>query len=207
MLKESESEEGSTYECTQNGCLMSFNKLEDLDLHLEIGQHKHYMTGSVYDQLKIDWVSKFSALTIDEGRELDKRGNVGNRLGCSDFSMGWALHEPKGGGSGYSDNIREYLTAKYDLGETTGNKCDPQQVADDMRNSKLEHGERWFSREEWLSKAQIRSFFSRIRAARRKQALLQSERQIDVDSDDDFGPWLQEVESLDQAVEENKFRD
>ena len=71
-----------------------------------------------------------------------------------------------------------------------------------MRNSKLAHGERHFSREEWLSKAQIRSFFSRIRAARRKQAVLQSERQIDVDSDDDFGPWLQELELLDQAVEE-----
>ncbi|KAK2564072.1 hypothetical protein P5673_012293 [Acropora cervicornis] len=56
-----------------------------------------------------------------------------------------------------------------------------------MRNSKLAHGERRFSRKEWLSKAQIRSFFSRIRAAGRKQAVLQSERQIDVDSEDDFG--------------------
>ena len=56
---------------------------------------------------------------------------------------------------------------------------------------------------EWLSKAQIRSFFSRIGATRRKQAFLQSERQIHVDSDDDFGPWLQEIELLDQAVEEN----
>ena len=37
--------------------------------------------------------------------------------------------------------------------------------------------------------------------------MLQSERQIDVDSDDDFGPWLQEIELLDQAAEENEFRD
>ena len=80
VLKESESEENSTYECPENGCLMSFSKLEDLDLHLEIGQHKHYSTGSVYDQIKVDWASKFSALTIDEGRELDKRGNVGTGL-------------------------------------------------------------------------------------------------------------------------------
>ena len=76
-----------------------------------------------------------------------------------------------------------------------------------MRNSKLGHGERRFSREERMSKAQLRSFFSRIRAARRKQAVLQSESQIDVDSADDFGPWLQEIELLDQASEENKFRD
>ena len=37
--------------------------------------------------------------------------------------------------------------------------------------------------------------------------MLQSERQIDFDSDDDFGQWLQEIELLDQAVEENEFRD
>lgn len=59
VLKESESEEGSTYECPENGCLMSFNKLEDLDLPLGIGQHRHYTTGSVYHQLKVDWASKF----------------------------------------------------------------------------------------------------------------------------------------------------
>ena len=63
------SEENSTYECPKNGCLLSFNKLEDLDLHSVIGKHKHYYTGSVYQQLKVDWASKFSALTIDEGRE------------------------------------------------------------------------------------------------------------------------------------------
>ena len=148
---------------------------------------------------------KASALTTIG--ELDKRGNVGNRLGCSDFSKGWALHEPKGGGSRYSDNDREYLTAKYDLEETTGNKCDLQQVADDMRNSKLAHGEQYFSREEWLSKAQSRSAFSSIRQARRNQTVLQSERQIDVDPDDDFGTWLEEIELPDQAIEENEFRD
>ena len=66
VLKESESKEGSTNECPENGYLMSFNKTEDLDLHLEIGQYKYYTTGSVYDQLKVDWASKFSALIIDE---------------------------------------------------------------------------------------------------------------------------------------------
>ena len=66
MLKESNSKQGSTNECPESGCLMSFNKPEDLDLHLEIGQHKYHTTGSVYDQLKVDWASKFSAIIIDE---------------------------------------------------------------------------------------------------------------------------------------------
>ena len=37
--------------------------------------------------------------------------------------------------------------------------------------------------------------------------MLQTETQIDVDSDDDFAPWLKEIKLLDQAVEENEFRD
>ena len=37
--------------------------------------------------------------------------------------------------------------------------------------------------------------------------MLQTETQTDVDSDDDFAPWLKEIKLLDQAVEENAFRD
>ena len=55
--------------------------------------------------------------------------------------------------------VKDYLTAKYDLGEKTGNKCDPKKVAEDMRHAKLQNGERRFSRDDWLSKSQIRSFF------------------------------------------------
>ena len=47
------------------------------DLHLEIGQYKYYTTGSVYDQLKVDWASKFSALIIDERRWVDRISSVG----------------------------------------------------------------------------------------------------------------------------------
>ena len=44
--------------------------------------------------------------------------------------------------------VKDYLTAKYDLGEKTGNKCDPQKVAEDMRHANLQNGERRFSRDE-----------------------------------------------------------
>ena len=83
--------------------------------------------------------------------------------------MGWALHESKGGGSRYSVNALENISLQITTLEehSSGNNCDLQQVADDMINCKLANGERRFSREEFLSKAQIRSFFCRIRAVRR----------------------------------------
>ena len=39
-----------------------------------------------------------------------------------------------------------------------------------MRKAKGENGERLFSREEWLTKAQIQGFFSRLSSSRRRRA-------------------------------------
>lgn len=172
---------------------------------MDIGQHKRSTTGSVYDQLKFDWVSKFSSLTLDE-ETVVHRQNIGRRLGDSNLPMGWALHEPRGGGNRYSETVKEYLLAKYDLGEKSGNKCDPQLVADDMRSSKLENGERRFTREEWLSKSQIKSFFSRITASRRKQSMVQKETS-DIAPDEDLDQWLEEFEMLDEIDEQNKLKE
>lgn len=205
VLKESGSKDDNTYQCPESGCFVSFSKLEDLDLHMDIGQHKRSTTGSVYDQLKFDWVSKFSSLTLDE-ETVVHRQNIGRRLGDSNLPMGWALHEPRGGGNRYSETVKEYLLAKYDLGEKSGNKCDPQLVADDMRSSKLENGERRFTREEWLSKSQIKSFFSRITASRRKQSMVQKETS-DIAPDEDLDQWLEEFEMLDEIDEQNKLKE
>ena len=49
-----------------------------------------------------------------------------------------------------------------------GRKADPHQVALDMRSAKTESNERLFTRNEWLTKNQIQSFFSRLAASRRK---------------------------------------
>ena len=54
------------------------------------------------------------------------------------------------------------------MGEATGQKADPGQVATDMRKACDESGQRLFSRENWLSSNQVKSFFSRL-AAKRKE--------------------------------------
>ena len=69
----------------------------------------------------------------------------------------WALHKSKGGGKRFpmAKAVKDYLITKYDLGEKTGNKCDPQKMAEDMRHAKLQNGDRRFSQEDWLNKSQI----------------------------------------------------
>ena len=120
-------------------------------------------------------------------------------MGKSNLTKGWALHKSKSGGKRFPKAVKDYLIAKYDFGEKTGNKCDHQK-AEDMRHAKLQNGDRRFSQEDWLNKSQIKSFFSRITAARRKQNQLGT--QISVDPDDDYlDEWLDEVEAVEDVNE------
>ncbi len=90
--------------------------------------------------------------------------------GQTELQQGWALSKPRTGGVRFSPKVHEYVIMKFDLGELTGNKVDPLQVASDMRNSRSESGDRHFTREEWLTKTQIKGFFSHLAKLRKKEA-------------------------------------
>ena len=109
------------------------------------------------------WIRRDSLVLIVK-LKLQPTSTEGNLL-----QMGWALHKSRSGQTRFSDNVREYLQKKFDIGEETGRKEDPAQIASDMRKARNTDGTRMFSRAEWLSKVQIRAFFSRI-SARRKQS-------------------------------------
>ena len=190
--------EVNTYQCPEGECYAVFERLEDLEIHLEIGEHKKREGLGLYDKLKLDWVSRFTELTFEEYETT--KPQYSENIGKSNPPKGWALHKSKGGGKRFPKAVKHYLTAKYDLGEKTGNKCDPHKVAEDMRHAKLQNGDRQFSREDWLNKSQIKSFFSRITAARRKQSQLGTQISIDPD-DDDLDEWLDEVEAVEEINE------
>ena len=59
----------------------------------------------------------------------------------------------------FSQNVRDYLTERLDLGEITGMKSNPSDVENDMRSARNEKNEKRFSRDEWLTAPQIKSFF------------------------------------------------
>ena len=52
------------------------------------------------------------------------------------FHSGGAPQTPRRGATRFSAKVKEYLTAKFDIGEKTGDKADPTQVASDMRKAK-----------------------------------------------------------------------
>ena len=135
----------------QRACAWTFKSVEDMELHISVGQH----TESVYDKLKRGWVEKFSFLTLSEDDSTNAIERQGSEPFQSNVSEGWALHKPNGGAVLFSENLRQYLISKFDTGEQSGRKEDPRQVSQDMRKAKGGNGERLFSPEKWLIKAQI----------------------------------------------------
>ena len=88
---------------------------------------------------------------------------------CSDLQLAWALNKPRSQAVRFMDEVKQYLTTKFDLGERTGNKAEPGKVAADMRKSMNPDGSRMFKRKDWLTKSQMLGFFSRLAATQRRQ--------------------------------------
>ena len=82
------------------------------------------------------------------------------------LQMGWAISKTHSGSNRFSLRVKEYLTAKFEIGER---KVDPAQVGKDKRNARNPSNEQLFNFKEWLTKSQIQNFFSRLAASRRKE--------------------------------------
>ena len=77
----------------------------------------------------------------------------------SRLSIGWALNKGRTGGVRFSENVRRYLTTRFEMGERTGKKANPEEIERQMRNARNEGNDRLFQREEWLTKTQLIIFF------------------------------------------------
>ena len=122
--------------------------------------------------MRREWAKRFS--TIDPVQADGSISGSGIRSSeeatdtpPSDVSQGWALSKPRVS-TRFSQKVKAYLNAKFELGERTGLKADPNQVSADMRNARDEENNRHFSREEWLTQNQIKSYFSQLASAKRK---------------------------------------
>ncbi|KAK3713304.1 hypothetical protein QZH41_000682 [Actinostola sp. cb2023] len=157
------------YECSVPGCTEAFDTFAQLELHLDVGKH----TKNQYDAIRRDWALKFSSVdTASKGctsleSNLPESSSKARAKASSSLQTGWALTKARST-TRFSQKVKEYLTARFMLGERTGRKADPSQVATDMRTTRTSSNERQFSRSEWMSKTQVQSFFSRLVAVRRK---------------------------------------
>ena len=185
-------EERSLFDCEEPGCSYVAATFAELQDHIHFGEHVSTVQvnlkanqESIYDYLRRDWALKFATLSIDSTQKLSPseerpRSDVGV---CKTEAIGWALQKPRGGGTRFSEKVKSYLTSRFDVGTQTGRKADPAQVAADMRTTRNVDGSRKFTRDEWLTKGQVQSFFSRLSAIRRKKATPTAEN-VEIDDED-----------------------
>ena len=89
--------------------------------------------------------------------------------------------------SKFSDKLKQYLDAEFQIGENTGRKGDPTDVSKVMRAAKDSNGERLFGCEDLLTSQQISSYFSRLAPKRRVEV------DQPVSEDETPGEYLQSV--------------
>ena len=161
--------DNSLFMCPESCCSREFSTAEELQDHIHFGEHDMKVSPeSMYDRLKRDWAAKFLSITLESKLSFTAEEATGSeQLQEEPCGLGWALQKPRGGGARFSENVKSYLTAKFDFGEDTGRKADPTQVAADMQVARNTNGERKFQRSEWLSKSQIQGFFSQLAASKR----------------------------------------
>ena len=154
--------------CPESGCSIEFATSEELQDHIHFGQHdKKVGSESLYDNLRRDWATKFLSVTLESKLSLSTGEATGcEQVGNEPCDLGWALQKPSGGGTRFSENVKGYLTAKFDLGEDTGRKADPAHVAADMRVARNSEGQRKFQRSERLSKAKYKVSFHGLQPAK-----------------------------------------
>ena len=149
--KTAEAHSETKYECPEPSCKEEFEKHSELDLHLNIFGHStvsHPVKESLYDQLKKDWVHRFETLSLREERPSSDRVTENtDRSSHPPLSMGWTLHK-RSSSKRFSSKVREYLTTKFTIGQETGRKEDPAQVAKDMQTASTVDGDRMFDRTE-----------------------------------------------------------
>lgn len=113
------------FQCQEQGCSFEFSSLEELQDHIHLGQHSKQTTSeNLYDGLRRGWTSKFSSLTL-EARITSTAEEVPSEVRDECSNMGWALQKPRGGRTRFTENVKAYLTMRFDVGEKTGRKSDP----------------------------------------------------------------------------------
>ena len=166
---ESSSDESNVglFSCPEEGCIKRYQRFSSLQRHLDCGRHHLAIKNEgLFDRAIIGYSER---LDVQSGSvpniptEVSEVRSVENLL----FPMGWALRSSQVKRTRFTANQNDYLTKKFDLGEISGRKADPESVARAMMGARDSEGNRLFTSAEFLTSQQVVSFFSRLAAKRR----------------------------------------
>ena len=154
------------FTCPEEGCVKTFIRHSSLVLHLDCGKHKRALEHeTLYDKAMIEYASNLECGSSKCPTVLEVSRPSPQTVPTT-LPMGWALKSTQSRRTKFTENQKQYLNAKFQIGERTGKKADPNEVSKAMRTANDSNGERLFSFEDFLTSQQISSYFSRLAAKR-----------------------------------------
>ena len=163
------------FPCPQEGCIRLFQHLSSLERHLSFEKcAKSEERLSLLDLAKTEYAG-----LLQEGVSCKPTTQSMTALPAKEFvdlQEGWALKESKKSYR-FNEKQKSYLEAKFNIGQSSGRKVEPETVAREMRRALDSDGRRLFIPSEFLTVSQVTSFFSRL-AAKARHQLLSSEDDI-----------------------------
>lgn len=131
--------------------MKSFQTFSELESHLDVGDHcvkDERPSETLYDKLRRDWADRFTtSVNVTENEPSEPNIHQSENVSIPALKtviMGWALHRPRARSIRFTDKVKKYLTAKFDIGEQTGLKADLQQVSNDTRKTRDEQNRRLY---------------------------------------------------------------
>ncbi|KAK3716900.1 hypothetical protein QZH41_017016, partial [Actinostola sp. cb2023] len=187
--------------CPEDGCVKSYISHGRLEQHLMFGKHEFRLERTrLMDKAKVRYAERLEAGALGCISISNISGRKqGTGTPCT-LTQGWAHRETSKRHTRFSAKQKAYLENKFQVGERTGVKANPEDVAKEMRCVRDDTDQRVFRVEEFLRPAQITSYFSRM-AAKRKVPVTASDdeaeeyRRHQTAARDNVIHALQEIES------------
>ena len=162
------------FSCSETTCILTFSSESEAQAHMDTGKHcRELESVSLYDEIRKKWAEKVTGInTVAKPTpNVSTPAEVGeSRVPDAVCSMGWALKTTKKK-TRFGEKVRGYLIEKFQAGEISGTKADPQTVSREMKFKKDANGKLFFLPDEWKTPQQIKSFFSRHSATLRQQQI------------------------------------
>ena len=190
QCEEEEDEDRVPFVCPEEGCIKVYQSFAALQRHLDVGKHLiRFERETQYDQVKRKWAETCQSLAGGYLQSVPSTSAAATADQPDNQNMpsaeeGWALKKVRNAVN-FSENVRNYLREVYLLGEETGHKANPGDVATRMEGFRDCTGKKRFQKKEWLTTAQISRYFSRLSTLSKTGRLLRDTVVASPHADDD----------------------
>ena len=103
----------SVFVCPDPGCIKTFARFADFELHLDVGEHvvknePAVFEHNMYDKLKRDWVAMFATVQTEERQPRHYQPCTHSEESVPEANMGWALAKARSVSSQFSEKLKDY---------------------------------------------------------------------------------------------------